>query len=254
MAKEIVAYAQGIPVYETRTAHGKDGKFVSGAGSTGGGKAKHAIGSMVTLGHPGGREIHGGKVVKTHTGMEHDASLIGKKAKVVDVSHSHVLVEHDGKRHMWPAKHAKGDGGHSETVKHADAGKSPTMSTHHSRERSLHEQAAAGGSHSAKAAHQKSIEAHKASEHAFTTGKASDHGKALQLHLDAVGAHRGGTHPDAAHYAGEHSKYLKHHSEVAAVKDAQAQAKRDTKGKPPKAPREMGSRKLAALAKVKAKP
>jgi len=113
MSETIVGYLDGVPIYadapQQRTAHGADGKFVSGSGSAGGGKHRHLLGKTVTLGHPGGKSIWGGKVIKTHEGIEHDASLVGKKAKVVDVhpNGKHVLIEHEGKRHMWPAKHAK---------------------------------------------------------------------------------------------------------------------------------------------------
>ena len=102
----------GAPIYadapQQRTAHGADGKFVSGGGSAGSGKHAHLLGKTVTLGHPGGKSIWGGKVIKTHEGFEHDASLVGKKAKVIDVhpNGKDVLVEHEGKRHIWPAKHA----------------------------------------------------------------------------------------------------------------------------------------------------
>ena len=124
--QRIIGHVPSVgPIYtdgaQTRTAHGADGKFVSGGGSAGGGKHAHLLGKTVTLGHPGGREIHGGKVIKTHEGFEHDASLVGKKVKVVDVhpSGKHVLVEHDGKRHMWPANHAHEHGPTDDTKAHA---------------------------------------------------------------------------------------------------------------------------------------
>lgn len=176
MSETIIGYLDGVPIYadapQQRTAHGADGKFVSGGGSAGGGKHAHLLGKNVTLGHPGGKSIWGGKVIKTHEGFEHDASLVGKKVKVVDVhpNGKHVLIEHEGKRHMWPAKHAHehgsvNEGGHSAASKHANelsalahtASKKAKTPEHHAEAAKAHHAAAAAysanGSHGAAGSH-----------------------------------------------------------------------------------------------------
>lgn len=73
----------------------------------GGSKHSHLIGKEVTLNHPGGKAIWGGKVIKTHDSFEHPAHLVGQKAKVIGAQGNRVLVEHGGKQYTWPGKHAK---------------------------------------------------------------------------------------------------------------------------------------------------
>lgn len=201
MSETIVGYLNGTPIYadasQQRTAHGADGKFVSGGGSAGGGKHAHLLGKMVTLGHPGGKSIWGGKVVKTHEGFEHDASLMGKIAKVIDVhpNGKDVLVEHEGKRHIWPAKHAKDT--------------SAVNSSHAAHHEALSQKShgTAAGDHFTNAASQA---AHRASARAWATGMKKDHQSALTAHKHADKlAFQSGYMPKSD----EHRKYANEHAQ-----------------------------------------